>query len=70
MLNEVINEMKRMNRGQDTANGESSATTASSETSGRKVGFSRKISINQYMGESSLLKDFFKKPNGKTTSFR
>ena len=60
MLNEVINEMKRMNRAQDTDNGESSAAALGSETSARKVSFSRKISVNEYMGESPLLKDSFK----------
>ena len=68
MLNEVISEMKRMNRGQDTDNGESSAAASGSETSGRKVSFSRKISVNEYMGESSLLEDSFRKPNGKNNS--
>ena len=53
MLNEVINEMKRMNREgtEKDAEGEESSSPATGE---RKVSFSRKVSVNQYMGESFL----------------
>ena len=53
MLNEVINEMKRMNRGSMEKDTESEEFF-SPATGGRKVSFSREISVNQYMGESFL----------------
>ena len=65
MLNEVINEMKRMNRGSMEKDTESEEFS-SPATGGRKVSFSREISVNQYMGESfSLWKTPVSSPMGK-----
>ena len=53
MLNEVIVEMRKMNKGADAGSEASFWSATDSTDIRRRVSFSREVSVNQYTGKSS-----------------